>query len=92
MYLHHWGLYLTDDQFKMLFDKFDHDKDGKISYEDFQNTVGMEINPMEFLYFRQDNPRVPHSANCKHEKCWQTPVGCSDYCNIHWKIFKEKGI
>jgi hypothetical protein len=52
----------------------------------------MEINPMEFLYFRQDNPRVPHSANCKHEKCWQTPVGCSDYCNIHWKIFKEKGI
>jgi len=58
-YLHHWGLFINETQFKTLFDKFDHDKDGKISYEDFQNTVGMEINPMEFLYFRQDNPKAP---------------------------------
>ena len=45
-------MYLNDDQFKHIFDKFDSDKDGKISYEDFQNTVGNEINPMEHLYFR----------------------------------------
>lgn len=45
LYLNHWGLPMTDQQFKVLFDKFDHDKDGLISYEDFQNTVGMEINP-----------------------------------------------
>jgi Ca2+-binding EF-hand superfamily protein len=92
MYLNHWGLFLSEEQFKVLFDKFDHDKDGKISYEDFQNTVGMEINPMEFLYFRQDNPKAPKSINCKHEKCWETPVGCSDYCSIHLKMFKEKAI
>jgi hypothetical protein len=82
---------LTDEQFKILFDKFDHDKDGKISYEDFQNTVGMEINPMEFLYFRQDNPKAPRQSTCKHDKCWSTPVGFSDYCSIHVKMFKEKG-
>jgi Ca2+-binding EF-hand superfamily protein len=35
-YLKHWGLEeLSDQQFKELFDKFDVDKDGKISYEDF---------------------------------------------------------
>ena len=64
VYLHHWGLYLTDQQFRKVFDKFDQDKDGKISYEDFQNTVGMEINPMEFLYFRQDNPKAAKIINC----------------------------
>ena len=47
---------------------------------------------MEFLYFRQDNPKIPKTLNCKHDKCWNPPAGCSDYCNIHWKIFKEKGI
>lgn len=52
----------------------------------------MEINPMEFLYFRQDNPKVPKASNCKHEKCWNPPVGCSDYCGVHLKIFKEKGL
>ena len=34
-YFEHWGLTLTDEQFKYLFDKFDMDKDGKISYKDF---------------------------------------------------------
>lgn len=51
-YLKHWGLNLTDDQFKYLFDKFDLDKDGKISYKEFQMTVGSEIHPAEGLYFR----------------------------------------
>ena len=92
IYLHHWGLYMNDEQFKSLFDKFDHDKDGLISYEDFQNTVGMEINPMEFLYFRQDNPKAPKQLTCKHDKCWSTPQGFSDYCLNHVKMFKEKGI
>lgn len=34
-YFQHWGLNLTESQFKYLFDKFDMDKDGKISYKDF---------------------------------------------------------
>lgn len=91
-YLHHWGLFMTEQQFRGLFDKFDHDKDGRISYEDFQNTVGMEINPMEFLYFRQDNPKAPRQASCRHDKCWEPPVGFSDYCSTHVKMFKEQGL
>ena len=35
-YFHHWGLGgISNEQFKALFDKFDADKDGKISYKDF---------------------------------------------------------
>jgi Ca2+-binding EF-hand superfamily protein len=44
-YLKHWGMQLTEEQFKELFEFFDSDRDGKISYEDFQNTVGKVINP-----------------------------------------------
>lgn len=52
-FMKHWGFYLNEEQFKILFDQLDFDKDGKISYEDFQNSVGNEISPPEFLYFRQ---------------------------------------
>jgi Ca2+-binding EF-hand superfamily protein len=52
-YFEHWGLGgITEAQFQQLFDKFDLDKDGKISYKDFQMTVGSEIHPAEGLYFR----------------------------------------
>ena len=34
-YFKHWGLNLTDEQFKYIFNKFDLDGDGKISYKDF---------------------------------------------------------
>lgn len=34
-YFKHWGLNLTDEQFTYLFNKFDLDGDGKISYKDF---------------------------------------------------------
>lgn len=90
-HLEHWGLTLTDDQFQGLFEKFDCDKDGKISYEDFMNSAGNEINPMEFLYFRQDIDKAPRKTTCKHKECWSSPSGYSDYCMVHVKIFKEKG-
>jgi Ca2+-binding EF-hand superfamily protein len=51
-YLMHWGLTLTDAQFRLIFKYFDADQDGKISYVDFQATVGEEIAPKEQLYFR----------------------------------------
>lgn len=34
-YLKHWGLYLDEIQFQHIFNKFDADNDGKITYEDF---------------------------------------------------------
>jgi len=53
-YLRHWGLSVTEQTFNHLVQELDWDKDGKISYSDFQKTVGAEIHPGEGLYFRQD--------------------------------------
>lgn len=77
-YLNHWGFYLTDDQFHILFHKLDFDKDGKISYEDFQNSVGNEITPTEFLYFRQDL-RQQKPIRCSYKNCWETTIGIGSY-------------
>lgn len=52
-FMKHWGFYLNEEQFQILFNQLDVDKDGKISYLDFQNSVGNEISPPEFLYFKQ---------------------------------------
>ncbi|CDW74423.1 ef-hand calcium-binding domain-containing protein 6 [Stylonychia lemnae] len=91
-YLKHWGIYLNEEQFKLLFDKFDSDKDGKITYEDFQNTVGNEINPPEHLYFRQDMRRIPRPVACKNEDCLQPPTAVSEYCQMHIKMMQNKSI
>ena len=42
-YLLHWGVAATEEKFLELFNYFDADGDGKISYKDFQATVGKEI-------------------------------------------------
>ena len=34
-YLNHWGLKLNDKEFQAIYDAFDVDNDGKISYNDF---------------------------------------------------------
>ena len=51
-YLNHWGLRMSDEQFKAIYAMFDSDGDGKISYTDFQAAIGKEIHPGETLYFR----------------------------------------
>jgi EF-hand domain pair len=88
--LRHWGLSLTEEQFKDLFRRFDVDGDGRISYEDFMITAGSEINPMEYLYFRQDIDKAPRKTSCKHAHCWNMPSGLSEYCGVHLKMMKEK--
>jgi Ca2+-binding EF-hand superfamily protein len=52
--LNFWGLTISDDVFIQIFNKFDLDGDGKISYKDFQLSIGMEMFPSEGLYFRLD--------------------------------------
>lgn len=69
-YFKHWGLQLKEEQFQQIFDKFDYDKDGKISYKDFHKTIGSEIHPGEILYFRQDKPHMMRINKCKHHQCW----------------------
>jgi len=51
-YLNFWGLEITEDEFNNVFNKFDIDGDGVISYKDFQVSIGAEMFPAEGLYFR----------------------------------------
>ena len=53
-YFNHWGISMTDAEFDQIYESFDIDKDGKISYADFHKAIGNEITPTEGLYFRQD--------------------------------------
>lgn len=43
--LNRWGIQISDPKVQELFDYLDLDKDGKISYKDFQDTIGLEITP-----------------------------------------------
>ena len=54
--LKNWGFSLDEKTFDDVYNAFDYDKDGMISYQDFKRTIGRKIQPEEFLYFRQDNP------------------------------------
>jgi Ca2+-binding EF-hand superfamily protein len=55
-YLDNWGFNITEGQFKEFYEFLDYDRDGHITYEDFKKSVGSVISPVEFLYFRQDDP------------------------------------
>lgn len=63
-YLDHWGIPIEDATFKKLYELLDHDGDGKVSYADFQRTVGSKIHPGEGLYFRQDVPDSFKISSC----------------------------
>ncbi len=41
--LNFWGITISEDVFNQIFSKFDLDGDGKISYKDFQLSIGMEM-------------------------------------------------
>jgi Ca2+-binding EF-hand superfamily protein len=51
-YLEFWGMAISERDFKAIFSSFDADGDGKISYKDFQSSIGSEMFPAEGLYFR----------------------------------------
>ena len=55
-YLNFWGIDISQSDFDHVFNRFDLDKDGLISYKDFQISIGSEMFPSEGLYFRQDKP------------------------------------
>lgn len=55
-YLEHWGMdhLISETDFERVFNDFDVDGDGLISYKDFQMSIGCHMFPEEGLYFRQD--------------------------------------
>ena len=65
-FLEHWGFPMTDAQADIVFEFFDKDKDGQISYQDFVESIGFEIHPGETLYFRQEKTKV---LNIKDTAC-----------------------
>lgn len=79
-----WGFDASESHVKELFEWLDNDKDNRISYEDLRSTAGLEVRPMEQLFFRQDaKPAKP--ITCKYEKCWENNNfnAKSQYCQLH---------
>ena len=84
----------------MIYDTFDVDGDGKISYSDWHKSVGPEIHPGESLYFRQDKSNINqyfsiddqkkvNTNACKQYQCWQQTCGNGSYCALHNKMHKD---
>lgn len=90
LYFSSWGL--TKEQFDWLYDKFDRDKDGKISYNDFTQTIGSELFPAEGLYFRQAKQNIERFNPCKHPSCWQVTASYANYCSLHEKMNQNKSL
>lgn len=82
-YLHFWGIDISDEDFKRVYNNFDVDKDGKISYKDFYLSIGQELFPQEGLYFRQDKQNVAKIKSCNHEMCFQATKNNQNFCEIH---------
>lgn len=91
-YLEFWGMSISDRDFKAVFSSFDEDGDGKISYKDFQGSVGSEMFPQEGLYFRQDKQQL-HKVNCcQHPQCFQPTKNNQNYCTVHQKMHQDESI
>jgi len=86
-----WGFDVPEHMIEGLYRWLDHDKDGKISFEDLRQTAGKETNPMEQLFFRQDVKRG-QVITCKYEKCWENNSNNSNsqYCPLHQKILRNR--
>ena len=84
---------MNEQQFAQVFDHFDYDKDGKISYADMRETVGNVLNPEEGFYFRQEYKAAkPTPRKCQIEGCPRIPVGFSQICIHHTKQKKQEAI
>jgi hypothetical protein len=91
-YMKHWGIEVKDEWFMKLFNKFDADKDGQISYKDFQTTVGAEIHPAEGQFFRWDKAANLRITSCKHERCWAATPMYTNFCALHEKMHRDQVI
>ena len=47
-----WGFKADSDQIRELYNWMDVDQDGKIKFEDLRQSVGLDVSPMEQIYFR----------------------------------------
>jgi hypothetical protein len=78
---------MSNEDFDRIYNIFDQDGDGEISYNDFHLTLGNEISPAEGLYFRQDKSRVLKQKKCLEYQCWAQTLGNGSYCSLHSKMY-----
>lgn len=69
-FLDFWGIEIDQKTFDGVFATFDLDGDGKISYKDFQMSIGSELFPAEGLYFRQDKEQIVRITTCSQPNCF----------------------
>lgn len=83
---------ITQEQFIAVFNKFDLDGDGALSYKDFQQSIGAEMFPAEGLYFRQDKAQQCRVNACKQNECWQPTKNTLNYCDVHQKMHQDHAV
>ena len=85
-----WGFVTKQSDVKKLFDWLDFDRDQKLSFVDFKNTIGFEILPQESFFFRQD-VKPSKEVICKYKDCWEniTYNTKSPYCPLHVQVLKN---
>jgi len=69
-FLNFWGMDISEAETQKCFSKFDIDRDGFISYKDFQTSIGADMFPAEGLYFRQDKEQACKINSCHHAECF----------------------
>ncbi|CDW79951.1 px domain containing protein [Stylonychia lemnae] len=89
-YLDHWGFKVDTETLNYIYKRLDWDKDGLVSYADFQKTVGSEIHPGESLFFRQDQPHQSKISTCKQPKCWQPTQSNKNFCQLHQRVNSDQ--
>ena len=92
-YIKHWGLVLdSDSQLNEFFGMFDCDGDGKISFDDFKQSLGKIIHPVDEPYFRVEVKSKLEFLSCKIPKCTFMKVGFMNLCAMHLKLSKNKAV
>ena len=88
----HWGFVMSDAQFAKIFQTFDVDNDGEISYQEFQKVFGAILNPPEGFYFRREVKSKYPNVMCSITGCAFKPVGYSSMCLMHTKQMRMKSM
>jgi len=85
-----WGFVASAEQIREVFEWLDSDKDGKLSFEDVRETIGLDVAPKEGNYFRQ-NVVNSKSQPCNYPSCWENTLynNRSSFCPLHQKIMKN---
>ena len=91
--MHFWGYVVTEEAMLDLFNWMDKDQDGKLSFTDLRETIGLDVSPKEAMYFRQ-NVKNSKSQPCEYPSCWENTLynNRSAYCPLHQKVMKNSTI